>query len=87
MSRFHIPMQLAAAAALAGAIGVAGAPAQASEPALTNNALNSSGSTLGDLNGVAVEAVTLPEENADNSRAPHQGGTLAPGALVAFEPN
>jgi hypothetical protein len=64
MSHFRIPMKLAAAAALAAAIGVAGTPARAalSVNALSVNALTVNGSTLEDLNGVAVEAVTLPDE-------------------------
>jgi hypothetical protein len=44
--------------------GIAAAPAHASvvSNALTVNALASTGSTIEDLNGVAVEAVTLPDE-------------------------
>ena len=73
---------------LAGAIGVVGTPAHAALTlnALTLNALDSSGSALENLNGVAAEAMTLPEKNADNSRFRRQDGTLAPGAPVAFEP-
>ena len=68
------PMKVAAAAALAAGIGVAGTPAHAVDSlnalsvnaltvnALTVNALTANGSTLEDLNGVAVEAVTLPDE-------------------------
>jgi hypothetical protein len=70
MSHFHVPMKLAAAAALAAAIGLAGAPAHAALTvnaltvnALTVNALETTGSQLDQLNGVAVE-----------------------GAIVAFDP-
>jgi hypothetical protein len=93
MSYFHILMKFAAAAAVAFAIGAAGAPANAALTlnaltlnALTLNALSAQGSTLDDLNGVAVEAVTSPEENACSSLFRRQDGTLAPGALVAFDP-
>jgi hypothetical protein len=57
-------MKLAAAAALAAGIGVAGTPAHAVDTlnALSVNALTANGSTLEDFNGVAVEAVTLPDE-------------------------
>jgi len=84
MSHFHIPMGLAAAAALAAAMGVAGTPAHAS---LTLNALTATGSALEDLDGVAVEAATVAfeaqpitpgDEDADNSRSRRQD--------VAFEP-
>jgi hypothetical protein len=71
MTRFFVPMKLAAAAALAAAIGVAGTPAHAIlvanvliANALTFNALDANGSALEDLNGVAIDAVTLPERAA-----------------------
>lgn len=97
MSYFHIAMKFAAAAAFAATIGVAGTPAHASLTlnsltlnaltvnSLIFNALNSSGSALEDLNGVAVEAATAPDENGDNTRSRRQEGTVAPGAL-AFDP-
>ena len=71
MSTFRIPAGIAAAAGLIAAIGVAGTPARASLThnaltynALTFNALSSAGSAIDDLNGVAVEAVALPEAAA-----------------------
>ena len=88
MSRIHahqrIPMKLAAAAALAAGIGVAEAPAHASIVsnalsinALSINALVPDGSTIEDLNGVAVEAVTLPDGVGAGLVAEWEAGVLA----------
>jgi hypothetical protein len=66
-------------AALVASAGPAGA-------AFIGNALEATGWQLDELNGVAVEAATAPEENADNCRSRRQDGTLAPGALLAFVP-
>lgn len=58
---------VAAGAAVAAAISVAGTPVYASltlnsltHNALTHNALAAGGSAIDDLNGVAVEAATIP---------------------------
>ncbi len=89
MSHFRIPMKLAAAAALAAGIGVAEAPAHASNVsnalslnalsinALSINALAPDGSTIEDLNGVAVEAVTLPDGVGAGLVAEWEAGVLA----------
>ena len=74
-------MKLAAAAALAAGIGVAEAPAHASivsnaltVNALTINALVPDGSTIEDLNGVAVEAVTSARRGWRRPRGRVGGG-------------
>jgi hypothetical protein len=73
MLHFKVPMKLAAAALVA-AIGAAGSPAHAALTinaltlnaltlnALTLNALTSKGSAIDELNGVAVETVTVSSE-------------------------
>ena len=68
MSSYRSWTGFAAAAALAAAVGVAGTPAHAvlvfnafTSNAFTSNALTAQGSSLADLNGVAVEAVTSPQ--------------------------
>jgi hypothetical protein len=67
MSSYRKLTRFAAAAALAFAIGAAVTPANAilnpnalTQNALTQNALAAQGSSLDELNGVAVEAVTAP---------------------------
>jgi hypothetical protein len=77
MSHFHVPMKLAAAAALAAAIGVAGTPAHAALTvnALTFNALEATGSALDALNGVAAGAVVLPADVAFKDATDGEGMT------------
>jgi hypothetical protein len=72
MSYFHSLMKHASATLLAAALGVAGtqiaaASAVVSLNSLTFNALETTGSPLDQLNGVAVEAVAMSQENADIS--------------------
>jgi hypothetical protein len=67
ISSFRNLKAFAATAAVVAAIGVAGTPAHAVlvsnalvSNSLTHNALTAGGSAIDDLNGVAVEAVTIP---------------------------
>jgi hypothetical protein len=70
MSSYRKLTRFAAAAALAFAIGAAVTPANAilNPNALTQNALAAQGSSLDELNGVAVETVTLPRQQSTTPR-------------------
>jgi hypothetical protein len=76
MSSYRKLTVFAATAALAFAIGAAVTPANAilNPNALTQNALTAQGSSLDELNGVAVEAVTLPRQQERPSLLALNGG-------------
>jgi len=76
---------VAAAAALVAAIGVAAAPVHAhltsnalTHNALTHNALTAAGgSAIDDLNGVSVEAVTVPDRSGVDPLSSKGGADIA----------
>ena len=93
MSSFRNLKVILAAAALIATIGVAGTPAHAAltfnaltTNALTTNGLTAAGSAIGDLNGVAVEAVRRDRIDGVEPEPGDKSGEIALYQLSQVDP-